>query len=170
MVLWWACDPYKLFKRFDDREINNKRTGFHEISVQDEFRKYGDMVMWWSGNISVLLGLCEGNPQVTGGFLSQSSVTRSSDVFFVVSEETVKQTVEVTVIWDAIISMWRHCNDNCHYNVPRTIFTQYSSRNTHLTNFMLERSWGRNRLFLCYCRAYLIMVMTPNAIAGMTLN
>ena len=30
---------------------------------------------------SVLLALCEGNPPVTGGFLSQRSETRSFDVF-----------------------------------------------------------------------------------------
>ena len=33
-------------------------------------------------SISVLLALCEGNPQVTGGFPSQRPVTRSFDVFF----------------------------------------------------------------------------------------
>ena len=39
------------------------------------------MMMSSSGNNSALLTLCEGNPPVTGGFLSQRSVTRSFDVF-----------------------------------------------------------------------------------------
>ena len=50
---------------------------------------------------SALLVLCKGNPPVTGGFPSQSSITLSFDVFlFVFSsapEQTVKQTIETPV-------------------------------------------------------------------------
>ena len=48
---------------------------------------------------SALLVLSEGNPPVTGGFPAQRPVTRSSDVFF---EQTVKQTIQTSVILDAI--------------------------------------------------------------------
>ena len=52
---------------------------------------------------SPLLVLCEGNPPVTDGFPSQSPVTRSFDMFFdVPPEQTVEQTVETLVIWNAI--------------------------------------------------------------------
>ena len=50
-----------------------------------------------------LLALCEGNPPVTGGFPSQEPVTRSFDVFLFAPEQTVEQTIETQVIWDAIV-------------------------------------------------------------------
>ena len=42
-----------------------------------------------------------GNSPVTGGFPSQMAVGRSFGVFSV-SDQTVKQTIETLVIWDAI--------------------------------------------------------------------
>ena len=60
---------------------------------------------WWHHQkdytFLALLALCEGNPSVTGGFPSQRPVTRSFDVFLSAPEQTVKQTVETPVIWDA---------------------------------------------------------------------
>ena len=50
---------------------------------------------------SVLLAVCEGNPPVTGGSPSQRPVTRSLDVFLSLPEQTVRQTIETPVIWDA---------------------------------------------------------------------
>ena len=44
--------------------------------------------------------LCEGNPQVIGEFPSQRQVTRSFDVFL--DQQTIEQTIETPVIWDAI--------------------------------------------------------------------
>ena len=50
-----------------------------------------------------LLALCEGNPPVTEGFPSQKPVTLSFDAtLWSVPEETVEQTMETPVIWDAI--------------------------------------------------------------------
>ena len=52
--------------------------------------------------ISALLVLCEGNPPVNGGFPSQ----KASDAelwCFLWSEQTVEQTTETPVIWDAIV-------------------------------------------------------------------
>ena len=40
---------------------------------------------WWRHQMEIfvaLLALCEGNPPVTGGFLSRRPVTQSFDVFF----------------------------------------------------------------------------------------
>ena len=52
---------------------------------------------------SALLALCEGNPPVTGGLSSQTPVTRSFDVFFLSApDQTVEQTIDTLVIWDAI--------------------------------------------------------------------
>ena len=59
-----------------------------------------------SSTFSALLPLCGGSPPVTGGFPSRGPVTRSFDVFFFVfwpaPQQTVKQTMETPVIWDAI--------------------------------------------------------------------
>ena len=44
------------------------------------------LMSWWrhqTGAFSALLALCAGNPPINGGFLSQRSVTRSFDVFFI---------------------------------------------------------------------------------------
>ena len=46
--------------------------------------------------ISTLLALCEGEST------DQRPVAQSFDVFFDVHEQTVEQTIETLVIWDAI--------------------------------------------------------------------
>ena len=47
---------------------------------------------------------CEGNRQVTGGFPSQRAGNTGFDVFFDVSpKQTVGWTVEMPVIWDAML-------------------------------------------------------------------
>ena len=51
---------------------------------------------------SALLALSEWNPPVTSGFPSQRPVTQSFDVFLSVPQQTVEQTMEMPVIWDAI--------------------------------------------------------------------
>ena len=52
---------------------------------------------------SVLLAPWEGNPPVTGDFPSQRPVTRSFDVLrWFAPEQTVVQTTETPVMWDAI--------------------------------------------------------------------
>ena len=48
------------------------------------------------------LAFCEGNLPVTIGFPSQRPVTRSFDIFLSAPEQTVEQTLETLVIWDAI--------------------------------------------------------------------
>ena len=50
---------------------------------------------------SALLALCTGNSPVTGEFLSQRPVTQSFDVWSA-PEQTVVQTIETPVIWDAM--------------------------------------------------------------------
>ena len=60
---------------------------------------------------SALLSLCEGNPPVTGGFLSQRPVTQSFGVFFdlcmnkILSKRKIRQWCETSSR-----SLWRHCN------------------------------------------------------------
>ena len=49
---------------------------------------------------SALLALCEGNPPVTDGFASQRPVKQK--FFLSAPEQAVMQTIETTVIWDAI--------------------------------------------------------------------
>ena len=52
---------------------------------------------------SALLASCVGNSQVTGEFPSQRQVTRGFDISFGLPEQTVEQTKETPVIWDAIV-------------------------------------------------------------------
>ena len=53
---------------------------------------------------SALLALCAGNSPVTGEFPAQRPVTQSFDVFlWFATEQTIEQTIEAVVIWDAIV-------------------------------------------------------------------
>ena len=66
-------------------------------------------IPWWRHQMetfSALLSLCEGNPTVTGGFLSQRPVTQS---FLLMNKRLSKQSRRrwfETPPW----SLWRHCN------------------------------------------------------------
>ena len=56
--------------------------------------------------VSALLALCEGNPPVTGGFPSQTaSNVGSLCVLRCFRKQTIKQTVELAVICDAMALM-----------------------------------------------------------------
>ena len=64
---------------------------------------------WWGRDMesfSSRLALCEGNPSVIGGFLSIEAGIRSSDAI-----KAVEQTLDMLVIWYAMMLMRRHCND-----------------------------------------------------------
>ena len=72
------------------------------------------LLSWWCHQMetfSLLLALCEGNPLVTGVFLSQRPVTRSFDVFFDLrlnkwlSKQSRHRWLETPAR-----SLWRHCN------------------------------------------------------------
>ena len=66
-----------------------------------------------NGIILRITGPFEGLPPVNGGYHSQSPVTRSFAVFFDLRrEQTGEQTIETLVIWDAMCSLWRRCNDD----------------------------------------------------------
>ena len=92
---------------------------------------------------SALLALCEGNPLVTGGFLSQRPVTRSFDVFFDLhlNKRLSKQSWGW---WFETLSypLWRHCNvlrgifaaivahnklEKVHKNALRVTLNDYTS-------------------------------------------
>ena len=63
--------------------------------------KHDSMVSWrhQMETFTASLALCERNSPGTGGFPSQRPVPRRFDVFF---EQTVEQTIDKPVIWDAI--------------------------------------------------------------------
>ena len=66
------------------------------------------MVTPWHGNISSLIGpFVRGNHRSPVVSPHKGPVTRNFGVFF---EQTVEQKVELSVIWDAMALMWRHCN------------------------------------------------------------
>ena len=64
-------------------------------------------VSWWRNQMetfSTLLALCAGNSPVIGEFTSQRPVMRRFD-FLSPPEQTVEQTIDTQVIWDAIASI-----------------------------------------------------------------
>ena len=67
--------------------------------------------IWWRHDMemfSAFLALCSGNPPVTGEFLSWA--VRNMKICWCQSEEVVEQTVELTVIWNAMAVILRNCN------------------------------------------------------------
>ena len=79
--------------------------------------KISIMMMSSNGNSFHITGpflLTVGIPLVTGGFPSQRTVMQSFDVSWFVPEQTVQQTIETPVIWDAILN--QHTNHQlCHH-------------------------------------------------------
>ena len=71
-----------------------------------------------NGNIFRVIGLCEGNPPVNGGFPSQRPVTRSFDIFFdlCLNKRSSKQSKR-GIYETSSRSLWRHCNTKNEHNV-----------------------------------------------------
>ena len=76
----------------------------------------GGMVMsrWHHGMemIFALLALCEGNPSVTDGFPSQRASNAKLWCFLscYYPEQSVEQTIQWPVEWDAMALIWHNCN------------------------------------------------------------
>ena len=72
----------------------------------------GDTVLWWRHGIKYFPHYCHFVRRITGPLISGFSLQRSSNAelwcFF--DEQMVEQTVESSVIWDAVTLTWRHCN------------------------------------------------------------
>ena len=76
-------------------------------------------ISWWHNQmetVSALLALCEANPSGQRWIpLTKDSDTELWCFLWCPSEQTVKQTVKLPVIWDAMMSLWRQCNvAACH--------------------------------------------------------
>ena len=70
---------------------------------------------WWHHQMeifSALLGLCDGNPQVTGEFPSQRPVTRSFDFFDMHLNKRLSKQSICRWFETPSCSLWRHCNDD----------------------------------------------------------
>ena len=94
---------------------------------------------WWHyqmESFSALLALCEANPPVTGGFPSQSPLTRSWCFLWSVPKQTVWQTTGTPVIWDAITlimtSLYHESYTVGHRCVYRGKYTDTYSDYSHL--------------------------------------
>ena len=57
-------------------------------------------------------------------------------------EQTTKQTVETQVIWDAIVVLWRHCNDASGYHEVLWIHDLFDNDTCHLAP--LSPGWQRD--------------------------
>ena len=89
---------------------------------------------WWrlqKETFSALLALCEENLPVTGGFPSQSPVTRSFDVFF--PERLIEQTIEMLWLETPSRSLWIHCNEIVIFRLP-CIITVTSHERHYVSN------------------------------------
>ena len=92
-------------------------------------------VAWWRhqmGSFSALLALCDGNPPVTGGFLSLRAATRSFDVFFdlrhnkLLNKQSRRWWLETPSR-----SLWRHCD----VYEPRQNNSTVENSSDHAINF-----------------------------------
>ena len=83
---------------------------------------------WWRCQMkafSVWLGFCEGNPPVTGRFFTKASDAELWWFIWSAPEQTVEQTLETLVIWDAIAFIMT----SLQYNVLRAkIKSHWSQR------------------------------------------
>ena len=78
----------------------------------------------WPGNVSALQTLYEENPLLSGVFLSQRPVMRKFDFcccrYCLYHEKVFPKTVELLVIRDAVIVIWRHWTDNRRRTVDKS--------------------------------------------------
>ena len=69
-----------------------------------------NMMTSWHGNIFCITGPLWGSSTVTGWFPSQrASYVEDWRFFYLMYAWTVRQTLELTAIWDAMTFLWRHC-------------------------------------------------------------
>ena len=70
--------------------------------------------MWWYYEMfSALMDIVEGNP-----LLSPDKWQRANnDVSFCQPEQSFEPTIELYVVWDTTMLMWRRCNDACIFLV-----------------------------------------------------
>ena len=93
-----------------------------------------DIYVWWRQDIemlSVLLALCEGNPPVTGAFLSDNS----SDVNCFLCwkpEQAAELTIQLPVFWNAVTLMWRHCKGVGGRDGGSNNITLYAGLTSHI--------------------------------------
>ena len=92
-VLWWTDSPIHRI-----------------IAYKSTMERYHDDVITWK-HFPRYWSFCEGNPVVTGWFLSQRQVTRSFDVFFGLrlNKRLSKQSIRCWFETPSR-SLWCHCN------------------------------------------------------------
>ena len=81
---------------------------------------------------SVLLALCEGNSSDTSGFPTQRPVTRNFGGGFslMCARTNGLTTVELPMIWNAIMSMWHQCNEMFAFVITYYYMMTSSNENT----------------------------------------
>ena len=112
--------------------------------------------MSWNGNISALLALCEGNPQVTDGFPSQRPVTRSCDVFCDLRmNERLSKGSRRRWFEKPSSSLWRLCNVALTYQhcIERTVQNACTRKQGAIGSTISE--WLFNYIYI-YCIANLV--------------
>ena len=99
---------------------------------------------WWHKMemLSALLAICEGNPLLTSGLLSQRASNADLWCFlFRMPEQCVAQTVELLVIWDAMMLIWHPCNViRCHVILWQDVLLDIEEVQGYLTY------WGQDKM------------------------
>ena len=100
---WWQALP-------EDIITSTQRYKFQVLYRVPGIQILYVMMTSSNGNISALLALCDENPPVTSGFLSQRPVTRSFDVFcdLRLNKRLSKQSRR-RWFQTPLRSLWRHC-------------------------------------------------------------
>ena len=97
------------------------------------------LVFMDSCRFSALLALCAGDSPVTGEFLAQRPVTRSSDVFFDM-RLNIRLSKQSWGWWfeTPLCSLWRHCNESNGPHIFNPCQTKHISENIkHIFIFFL---------------------------------
>ena len=96
VVMWRAVYGWSLYIA--------ARTSYRQLLVKkkQQTRRHHSM-------IADLVVLCEGNPNIIGVFPSQR--TNDAKLCSFPDETVMEQTIELSVIWDAMTPIKRHCNE-----------------------------------------------------------
>ena len=110
--------------------------------------------MTWKGFFA-FLALCDGNPSITGGIPSHRASNTGFYVFFEVIPIKLlnKYLIVMSLIWDAMTLIWRHCNVDLHQAWWCHGVTLYAVSSPKIDDLTQWTKW------LILCRRHLPMIL-----------
>ena len=108
----------------------------------------------WHGKAFPFLTLCDGNPSITGGFPSHRASNTGFYVFFDVIPIKLlnKYLIAISLIWDAMTLIWRHCNVDLYQAWWCHGVTLYAVSSPKIDDLTQWTKW------LILCRRHLQMI------------